>query len=173
MNKLLLLAAFGALIAGNAAAEVFKSRAQCVLGKRVADKADKVGTIVTGGGKDDTLCFVHLDGTAKDAWTTYIFWMLRDAGASVETDDKLVSGVYECFSGSPNSYTFVDLRISGDTYEWGGSRGKLRVEMPSRKIVFASGPLMRATSKLLKGPSVGLNTDGGTFFGTHCDLAKK
>ena len=157
--------------ASTCSAEVFKSQAECVVGKRVADKADKVGTVVRAP-RNETLCFVHLDGTAKDREETYIFWMLRAAGVSVETDDKLVPGVYECFAGL--SYTFMDLTIEGaGTYDWAGSRGKYNVEQPSRRIVFTSGPLRKYTAKLPRGPSVGLNTDGGTFFGTHCDWAKK
>ena len=90
--------------ASTCSAEVFKSQAECIVGKRV--------------------CFVHLDGAAKDREETYIFWMLRATGVSVETDDKLVPGVYECFAGL--SYTFMDLTIAGaDTYDWAGSRGKV------------------------------------------------
>ena len=112
------------------------------------------------------------NGTAKDREETYIFWMLRAAGVSVETDDKLVPGVYEGFAGL--SYTFMDLTIEGaGTYDWAGSRGKYNVEQPSRRIIFTSGPLRKYTAKLPRGPSVGLNTDGGTFYGTHCDWAKK
>ncbi len=171
MNKFL-LAAGALLIAGTCSADVFKSQAECVIGKRVTDKANKTGVIVRAP-KNDTLCFVRLDGGPKDREETYIFWMLRDAGASMETDDKLVSGKYECFAGMPNAYTNMDLIVSGDSYAWAGSRGKLRIDPQSRKIVFDSGPLQKVTAKLLRGPSVGMNTDGGTFFGTHCDLVKK
>ena len=122
MNKFW-LAAGALLIAGTCSAEVFKSQADCVVGKRVADKANKVGVIVRVP-KNDTLCFVRLDGGPEDREETYIFWMLRDAGASVETDDKLVSGKYECFAGMPNAYTFMDLIVSGDSYTWAGTRGK-------------------------------------------------
>ena len=112
-----------------------------------------------------------MDGTGKTHW--FLFWMLHSEGGSAETNDQLVAGVYECFAGNPNQYTFMNLRVIGtDSYEWAGQRGKLRVE-PSRKMVFESGPLAKYTSKLLAGPSVGLNTDGGTFFGTHCDLKKR
>lgn len=51
-------------------------------------------------------------------------------------------------------------------------RGRFHVE-PSRKIVFETGPLVKATSKLLAGPAIGLNLDGGSFYATTCELKKK
>ena len=121
---------------------------------------------------ESTLCVWKVDGTGKEMAS--IFWMLRDEGVSAETNDKLVAGTYECFAGVPNQYTFMDLRIvSEGVYEWAGEKGKYRADPTSRKIVYDSGPLTKATSKLLAGPSVGLNLNGGTFFGTHCDLKKK
>jgi len=94
-------------------------------------------------------------------------------GSSAETDDKLVKGTYECFAGLPNQYTFMDVIITGaDTYEAAKTKGKYHVEAESRKIVFESGSLAKYTAKLKAGPSIGLSTDGGKFYGTVCDLKK-
>ncbi len=154
-----------------ARAEVFKSQAECVVGKRVVDSRGQAGK-VTRIDKNSSLCFVLLDATGKEG--TYIFWMLHAEGASAETDDKLVKGVYECFAGLPVRYTNMDVVITGTTtYKTAGHAGKFHVEAASRKIVFESGPLQRYTSKLLAGPTIGLNTDGGTFFGTTCNLKKQ
>jgi hypothetical protein len=151
-----------------AAAENYKSVKECVPGKRVVNNMGDKGKILRIS--QGTLCVVLLD-TGKEQ--SSIFWMLRDEGASAETNDKLVPGTYACYAGNPNQYTFMDLKIlSANSYEWAGARGNFHVD-PSRKIVYETGPLARYTSKLLAGPSVGLNTDGGTFFGTHCDLQKK
>ena len=172
MNKHCMLTTLlltAALIGGAppAAAENFKSVKECVPGKRVVNNMGDKGKILRVS--QGTLCVVLLD-TGKEQAS--IFWMLRDEGASAETNDKLVPGKYACYAGNPNQYTFMDLKIlSASTYEWAGQRGRFHVEA-SRKIVYESGPLARYTSKLLAGPSVGLNTDGGTFFGTHCDLQK-
>ena len=85
-----------------------------------------------------TLCVVLLD-TGKEQ--SSIFWMLRDEGASAETNDKLVAGTYACYAGNPNQYTFMDLKIlSANSYLWAGQRGQFHVE-PSRKIVYETGPL--------------------------------
>ncbi len=167
LTSLVLTAAF---IGGSrtAVAENFKSVKECVPGKRVVNNMGDKGKILRIS--QGTLCVVQLD-TGKEQ--SSIFWMLRDEGASAETNDQLVAGTYACYEGVPNQYTFNDLKIlSANSYEWAGQRGKLHVEA-SRKIVYETGPLAKYTSKLLAGPSVGLNTDGGTFFGTHCDFQKK
>ena len=150
-----------------AGAENYKSVKECVPGKRVVNNMGDKGKILRIS--QGTLCVVLLDSGREQS---SIFWMLRDEGASAETNDKLVPGKYACYAGNPNQYTFMDLKIlSANSYLWAGQRGQFHVE-PSRKIVYETGPLARYTSKLLAGPSVGLNTDGGTFFGTHCDLQK-
>ncbi len=151
-----------------AAAENFKSVNECVAGKRVANNSGDKGVILRIS--QGTMCVVKLDATGKEQ--SSIFWMLHDEGGSAETNDKLVPGNYACYAGLPNQYTFNDLKIlSGTSYEWAGQQGKFHVD-PSRRIVYETGPLAKYTSKLLAGPSVGLNTDGGAFFGTHCDLQK-
>jgi hypothetical protein len=170
MNRILSILVLTAAFIGSApaaSAENFKSVKECVPGKRVVNNMGDKGKILRIS--EGTLCIVLLDSGKEKA---SIFWMLRDEGASAETNDKLVAGKYACYAGNPNQYTFMDLKIlSVNTYEWAGERGRFHVE-PSRKIVYETGPLARYTSKLLAGPSVGLNTDGSTFFGTHCDLQK-
>src|SRR5438094_673409 len=141
-------------------ADVFKSAKECVPGKRVTDKGGKSGKVIGMTKGDPTMCDVQIDGADRVSY--YIFWMLRDEGKSAETDAKLVSGTYECFAGG--RYTFMDLKITGvNTYESADSKGKFHVEA-SRKIVFESGPLSKNHAKLLAGPSIGLNSDGGTFY---------
>ena len=143
-----------------AAAEAFKSVSQCVPGTRVSDNSGHRGTIVRVS--QGTLCVVRLDVPGPTGpEQSSIFWMLHAEGGSAETNDRLVAGRYACYAGNPNNYTFMDLRITGaGSYQWAGQAGALRVE-PSRRITFLSGPLRGYTSKLLAGPSVGLNTDGG------------
>jgi len=152
--------------APRAAAEVFKSGKECIVGKRVVDNGGKHGRITK---TDGTLCMVAFDGGNRDE--TRIFWMLHLEGASAETDDQLVPGNNECFANM--RYTFMDIYITGaNTYRAADTNGKFHVE-PPRKIVFETGSLAKYTSKLLRGPSIGLNTDGGTFWGTTCELKKK
>ena len=172
MNKLwipLFIAIVGCLAtAQRANAEAFKTNAECVPGKRVADKIGQNGKIIGPTRGDPVGCDVLWDSDGKSHY--YIFWMLHLEGGSSETNDKLVSGTYECFAGG--HYTFMDMRILGpNTYESAGERGKYHLE-PSRKIVFETGPLVKATSKLLAGPAIGLNMDGGSFYATTCELKK-
>jgi hypothetical protein len=155
-------------IATDARADAFKSAKDCVPGRRVADKAGNKGTVQRIDKWSETSCDVLMDGTGKES--IFIFWMLHAEGGSAETDDKLVPGTYECFANL--RYTFMDVHITGpNTYESAGVRGKFHVE-PSRKIIFESGSLSKYNSKLLTGPSIGLNT-GGSFWGTTCELKKK
>ena len=165
-----MMAALGLLgLATHANADVFKSPKECVAGKRVSDKQGKRGTIVGIDKYSETMCDVKMDDTGKVGY--YIFWMLRAEGASAETDDKLVPGTYECFAGG--RYTFMDMHITGaNTYESAGTNGRFHVE-PSRNIVFETGSLAKYHAKLLAGPSIGLNTDGGSFYATTCELKKK
>src|SRR5437016_2614522 len=133
MNKLwipLFIAAVGCLAtAQRANAEAFKTNAECVPGKRVADKIGQNGKIIGPTRGDPVGCDVLWDSDGKSHY--YIFWMLHLEGGSSETNDKLMPG----------------------TYESAGERGKYHVE-PSRKIVFETGPLVKATSKLLAGPAI-------------------
>lgn len=152
-----------------AAAAEFKSAKECVAGVKVADRKNRTGTISAVSG---TMCEVALDEGGK---RSYLFWMLRSAGASAETDDKLSNGIYKCYVSLSGqlSYTNNDIEILGPTsYENKGKRGRYRVE-PSRRIVFEDGPLAPYNAKLLAGPRIGLNANGSNFYSTTCGLAKR
>jgi hypothetical protein len=159
----------GMILLGSTAAaqcDVFKSADQCKVGKRVADKENKTGTI-TGIDRYMSLCHVRLDNGTENY---YLFWMLRDQGASAETSDRLVPGTYQCYQSG--RYTFMDMKITGpNTYSSAGSSGRFHVE-PSRKIVFESGSLAKYHAHLLAGPSIGLNASSDSFWATTCDLKK-
>lgn len=157
------------LTASAARSAEFKSEKECVVGSKVTDRKGREGTIAS---VDRTMCRVAFpDGTSS----SYLFWMLRKAGASAETDDVLVPGTYTCYTsvGSSIHYAFVDVVIDGPTSyrDRNGKGGTYRVE-PSRKIVFESGPLSAMTAKLLAGPKIGLNMSGGSFFNTVCSRPK-
>jgi hypothetical protein len=151
-----------------AAAESFKTPSDCVAGRRVTDMLGKTGTVVGIQPGEKVMCTVKMDAGGPEQHL--IFWMLHPAGGSRETNDKLVPGTYECFGNG--RYTFIDVHVTGpNTYSSGGSAGTFRVE-PSRNIVFLSGPLARDHGHLLPGPTIGLNTDGGTFYATTCEYKK-
>ena len=139
----------------------FKSVKECVPGKAVQDRENLSGKVlaIEGG-----TCRVKLDRDGKTA--TYMPWMLRAAGASAETDDQLPAGLYLCYVGSQASGSMTIT--SPGNYEADGKRGKYRVE-PSRKIVFESGPFSEYHAKLLAGPRIGMNLNGGTFYNLTCD----
>ena len=141
----------------------FKSAKDCVTGLKVADRKNLTGQILSS---DASSCRVRLDsGETK----TYLFWMLHPTGASAETDDQLTTGNYRCYSSGALA---GQLRITGSaSYESNGKPGKYRIE-PSRRIIFETGPYSEYTAKLLPGPKIGLNLNGGTFFGTTCDPAR-
>lgn len=150
-------------------AEEFKSPRQCVAGRRVTDMLGKTGTVVGLQKGSTVMCTVKPDGGGAEQHL--LFWMLHPAGGSRETNDKLVPGTYECFAGG--RYTFMDVHITGpNTYATAGKGGTFRVE-PSRKIVFQSGPLARDYAHLLAGPTIGLNTNGSSFYATTCELKKR
>ncbi len=143
------------------AAAEFKSVKECVPGIAVQDRKNLTGKIVA---VENGLCRVKLDQDGKV--TTYLHWMLRVAGASAETDDQLKVGPYECYVGSQAA---GGLRITAPgSYVSDGKSGKFRVE-PSRKIVFESGPFSEYHAKLLAGPKIGMNLNGGTFYNMVCD----
>lgn len=150
-----------------ARAEGFKTPAECVPGRRATDMLGKTGTVIGIQKGETVMCTFKPDGGGPEQHL--IFWMLHPAGASRETNDKLVPGTYECIGNG--RYTFMDLKITGpNTYAMSGGTGTFRVE-PSRKIVF-TGPLARYHAHLLAGPSVGLNTTGDSFYATTCELNK-
>lgn len=152
--------------AGPAQAEGFKSPSECVPGRKVIDMLGKTGTVLGLQKGNTVMCTVRFaDGTEQHL----LFWMLHPAGGSSETNDKLVPGKYECMGNG--RYTFIDVYVTGpNSYSLGGKAGAFRVE-PSRNIVF-SGPLAKYHGHLLPGPSIGLNSNGGTFYATSCELNK-
>lgn len=153
--------------ASGVGAEPFKSPSQCVPGTHVTDMLGKSGRVK--GVRETTMCDVVMDGTGKIA--PYIFWMLHPAGGSVETNDRLVPGKYECFAGG--RYTFMDMYVTGpSTYSSAGTSGSFTV-LASRQIVFRGGSLARYHAHLLQGPAIGLNTTGGSFYATTCELKKR
>lgn len=166
--SILMLAFAGALVPRAAAAE-FKSEKECVVGARVTDRSNKSGKIVSVA---RGMCEVALDQEGKNR--SYIFWMLRSEGESAETSDKLVNGRYKCYTSSNGQlqYTSMDIvLVSPGVYENAGKQGKYRVE-PSNKIVFESGPLTQFYGKILAGPKIGLNSNGGNFYNTSCGISK-
>ena len=141
-----LLVLFTPLIAAE-----FKSEKECVVGSKVADRQNQTGKVIA---VEPSTCRVRLDGSGKTI--PYLFWMLHAAGDSVETNDKLVIGKYDCWVGSQAA---GEMRITGpSTYESDGKKGTFRVE-PSRKIVFESGPFSTFNAKLLAGPRIGMNME--------------
>ena len=148
----------------------FKQEKDCVIGAKVADRQNRAGTVVSVSGG---MCRVKLDD-GKEIST--LFWMLRPAGSSTAPDNKLVTGVYPCYSlaGSTLNYMFMDIQIDGPTAyrDKKGTRGTYKLDEGTGNIVFESGPLTKAKAKLLQGPKIGLNMDGGSFFNTTCSLKK-
>jgi len=148
----------------------FKKAQDCVVGAKVTDRQNRSGTVtsVSGG-----MCRVKLDG-GKEIST--LFWMLRAAGTSTAATEKLVKGIYPCYSlsGSTLNYTFMDIQIDGPTAyrDKQGYKGTYKLDEGTGKIVFESGPLTKANAKLLAGPRIGINMNGGSFFNTTCSLKK-
>ena len=157
--------------AGSSAGGVFKAPSECVPGKRVTNNMGETGTVVRV--TEGTMCIVHLDHGGDSAGNkSSLFWMLRPAGTSAETSDRLVAGTDQCFAGLPNVYADMDVTITGSgRYRSANESGTFHMG-PANAIIYDNGPLKGYTSKLLAGPSIGLNQDGGTFFGTHCDLKR-
>ena len=152
---------------GAAAAE-FKTVDQCKPGIQVQDRKNRSGTItrVSNG-----MCYVRFAGSDKDE--NFLHWMLRPAGESKVTSDKLVKGVYKCYHSG--GYAFIDIHIdSPDAYrDKKGNAGRYSLDASSGKIVFRSGPLQKANAKLFNGPKIGLNMDGKSVYSVTCSLSKK
>lgn len=154
------------LAAWPAAAQEFKSSAECTTGLAVANRREERGTIVSTEGPD---CLVRWgDGTT----THRMPWMLHKAGTSMNTTDTLVNGVYQCYGGS--MYLYMDVKIDGpDSYQDNkGSKGKYQLDKTTQDIRFLSGPLTEAKGKLMAGPRIGLNMNGGSFYSVTCSLKK-
>ncbi len=148
----------------------FKKEQDCVVGAKVTNRQNKTGTVMSVSGG---MCRLKLDDGKE---TSTLFWMLRPAGAAVEATDKLVKGVYPCYSlsGTTLNYLFMDIQIDGPAAyrDKKGNKGSYKLEAATGKIVFESGPLTKANAKLLPGPKIGLNMTGGSFFNTTCSLKK-
>ena len=148
----------------------FKKEQDCVVGAKVTNRQNKTGTVtsVSGG-----MCRIKFDDGTQ---TSHMFWMLRPAGASADAGDKLVNGVYPCYSlsGTTLNYMFMDIQIDGPTAyrDKKGNKGSYKLDPATGKIVFESGPLAKANAQLLPGPKIGLNMTGGSFFNTTCSLKK-
>lgn len=166
----IILAFVAAMVPQPAAAEKFKTPSQCTVGARVVDDSGDRGTITA---VHDPICTVRIDKTGKEE--ARLFWMLNLAGEGPETNDTLVPGKYACYAGG--HYTFMDVYVTASngrtgTYSAASTKGAFRVQYPSRQIIFTSGSLQRYRAKLLAGPSIGLNSNGDSFYGTTCDLAR-
>lgn len=157
------------LLAGAAEAAVaaeFSKASQCVAGVRVVDREGNKGVVVE---LNNGMCKVRKDADGQTRF--YMHWYLRPAGASAQTSDTLSKGMYQCYTlaGGMTNYAFIDIRIdSANTYrDKSGKSGKYRLEA-SGKIVFESGSLAAANAKLMAGPRIGLNMDGGSFYNITC-----
>jgi len=147
-----------------ARAQQLQTFKDCVVGKRVSTNDGRKGTIT----RLDTAwsyCYVRFDDDGKEV--SFLYSLLNSEANPAKKGD-LQSGAYECVTG--RAYTTMIMHITGaDTYSASGGTGKYRIE-PSGKIVFETGPLSKFNSKLLSGGRIGLNTDGGIFYPTSCQL---
>ena len=160
--------AWGGLVTTDAAE--FTKEEDCVAGRKVVDRDNKTGTVVSVSRRG---CQVLLDETGRES--SYLFWTLRGVDTSDTTKNKLVNGIYNCYpgSGATSNSTSMDIRIDGpDIYQDGkGNRGRYRLES-SGQIVFESGPFREAKAELLPGPRIGLDMTGGTSYDTTCSLKR-
>ena len=152
---------------GAIAAE-FKTIDECKPGRQVLDRKDVVGTVLK---VERGSCVVQVPGQSGNQY--YPHWMLRAAGDSKVTSDKLVKGVYKCYHSG--GYAFIDIHIDGPTSykDKNGKPGKYKLDAGTGKIVFESGTLKEASAKLFNGPRIGLNMNGGNFYSVTCDPQKK
>lgn len=144
----------------------FKKIDECTPGAKVSDRQNRAGTIerVSNG-----MCEVNLEGGGK---RSYLHWMLRPAGTSAATSDKLVNGVYKCYHSG--GYSFIDIHIDGPSAyrDKNGKPGRYRLDAGTGRIVFESGTLKEASAKLFNGPKIGLNMTGQNVYNTTCGLKK-
>jgi hypothetical protein len=184
---LVLLFVFGQ----KAMAQEFKSADECVVGKRVVTREKQAGVIVKASGSG---CTVKLDSTGQTDYN--IFWMLRpetssskSAGSSGKRDASggqssstgaspsstgLLTGKYACYmlTGGTLNYAFIDIHIDSPSRyrDKSGKSGTYSINA-TQKIVF-TGPLASANAKLLPGPRIGLNMNGGNFYNTACSISR-
>lgn len=148
----------------------FKSPKECVVGGKVQNRQNQTGTVTKVNG---SMCEFQLADGKK---VSDLFWMLRVAGSTVASGAKLVQGTYPCYSlsGTTLNYMFMDIIIDGaDSYrDKSGNKGKFRVDAAGGKMTFESGPLSKANAKVMDGPRIGINMNGGNFFNTTCSLKK-
>jgi preprotein translocase subunit YajC len=142
----------------------FQSFRDCTVGRRVATNGGRKGTI-TRLNTAWSYCYVKFDDTGKEEQMLYS--LLYAEGGTTGAAGVAV-GVYECITGE---VTTMILRItSPGSYSVQGRPGKFQMS-PNGTIVFESGPLAgQFHSKLLSDGRVGMNTDGGAFYGTSCEL---
>jgi hypothetical protein len=176
------------IVSGTAYAQEFKRGEDCKVGARVADR-DRVTSVVIE--VNGSMCKVKYDSPRGSETTgSYLFWMLRPAsGQSPATPSSpaaaksakekpdasgsLPTGLYKCYmlTGGTLNYAFIDVQIdSKNSYrdKQGGS-GRYRIEA-NDTLVFETGSLKAANAKILSGPRIGLNMNGGNFFNTTCSL---
>lgn len=164
----LLAYAFFALILLGAAAQAQDLKGPCTVGQRVTDRSNKTGVVFWA---DATMCQVEFPNGTKD---TYIFWMLRAAGAP-QVDPRAAAGVkvgrYECYGGS--TYTMdINIRSATDYADGYGNAGKFRYDAASQEITWVSGPLQGNYGKVYGQNKIGLAPKRTTFFATSCDLVR-
>jgi hypothetical protein len=150
----------------SAHAQQLQTFKDCVIGKRVSTNDGRKGTI-TRLDVPWSYCYVRFDDDKKEVELLYSL-LNSDGGTSGGSEMKVAPGVYECVSGG--AYTTMIMRVtSPNTYSAEDGAGKFHIE-PQGKIVFETGPLSKFSSKLLSGGRIGLNADGGSFYGTSCEL---
>ena len=175
---------FLSVLGQKALAQEFKSAADCVVGKRVVTREKQAGVVVSADGSS---CRVKLDATGKIDYN--IFWMLSPEGAggnarpaaTAQTNaseksgkSDVPTGVYKCYmlAGTTLNYAFIDIHVTG-THRYrdkSGKAGTFTVD-GTGKITF-TGPLASANAKLLPGPRIGLNMNGGNFYNTSCSISR-
>jgi len=137
----------------------------CVVGRRVSTKDGRMGTITR---LDPTwsYCNVRFDDGKE---SSMLFSLLNNAeSGSQSVIPKLEAGFYECVAA--RATPVGSMRITGpDSYTFGSGAGKYHIET-SGKIVFETGPLNGAFSKMVSGGRIGLNLNGDSFYATTCEL---
>jgi hypothetical protein len=188
---IVILLVFAWVFGQKAWAAEFTKASDCVVGQRVVNRDKQAGVIVKADGSS---CHVKLDATGKTDYN--IFWMLRPEKNSSKAADSpsqrdpsagqsqsgntnpastgLQPGKYTCYmltSGALN-YAFIDIHIDSPSRyrDKSGKSGGYSID-GNQKITF-TGPLAAANAKLLPGPRIGLNMNGGKFFNTSCSMKK-
>lgn len=183
---LLLAAVFALTLANVVHAAAFTKAGDCVVGKRVVNRDNQAGVIVSADGSS---CRVKLDATGKIDYN--IFWMLspegsgggaKVSGAAVtktppsegSSAGTIPTGIYKCYmlAGTTLNYAFIDIHVTGGNRyrDKSGKPGTFAVD-GAGKITF-TGPLAAANAKLLTGPRIGLNMSGGNFYNTTCSISR-